>query len=95
VGANIRVILKERESVSCIENQSATGSRRSPDSLQAAIDLLEARRFDPAFAMPSGSVYGEALLKARDAVRLKKDLDIAPSGSEGVILGWYANEPRT
>ena len=80
--------------MSCIENQTATGRRINPDSLQAAIDLLEAQRFDPALAMPPGSFYGKALFKARDAVRLTKDLDRAPSGSEGVILGWYANEPE-
>jgi hypothetical protein len=80
--------------VSCIENQSATGNRRSPDSLQAASAQLKAQRSDPALAMPSGSVYDGALLKARDAVRLTRDLDEAPSGSEGVILGWYANEPE-
>ncbi len=44
--------------------------------------------------MPAGSVYGEALLKARDAVRLRTDLEVAPSGTEGVVLGWYANEPE-
>jgi hypothetical protein len=75
-----------------IESQTATGSR--PDSLQAAITQLKAQRSDPALAMPAGSVYGEALFKARDAVRLKTDLGEAPIGSEGVILGWYANEPE-
>jgi len=44
--------------------------------------------------MPSGSVCGGALLKARDAVRITRDLEAVPSGSEGVILGWYANEPE-
>ena len=80
--------------MSRIENQTATGSRRRSDSLQTALDQLRAQRSDPALAMPSGSVYGGALLKARDAVRLTKDLDRVPTGAEGVILGWYANEPE-
>jgi len=80
--------------VSRIENQSATGSRNHPDSLQAALYQLEAQRANPALAMTSGSVFDGALLKARDAVRLTIDLGHAPSGAEGVILGWYANEPE-
>jgi hypothetical protein len=44
--------------------------------------------------MPAGSARGEALLGARDAVRLNRDLEEAPSGSEGIVLGWYANEPE-
>lgn len=44
--------------------------------------------------MPPGSVSDGAILKARDAVRLRRDLGETPSGSEGVILGWYANEPE-
>jgi len=78
--------------VSRIENQTATCSR--PYSLQVALTWLKAQRSDPALAMPAGSAYGEALLKARDAVRLKTDSDVAPSGTEGVVLGWYANEPE-
>ncbi len=78
--------------MSHIESQTATGSR--PGSLQAALAQLKAQRSDPALAMPAGFVYGEALFRARDAVRLKRDLDAAPLGSEGVILGWYANEPE-
>lgn len=92
-GSRIHVLLKEG-SVFRIENQSATGSRNRSDSLQGALALLEAQKYDPALAMPSGSVYGGALLKARDAVRLRRDLDGKPGGSEGVILGWYANEPE-
>ena len=80
--------------MSRIENQAATGSCRRSESLQAALHQLREQRPNPALAMPSGSVYGGALLKARDAVRTTKDLDAAPSGSEGVILGWYANEPE-
>lgn len=75
------------------ENQAATGSRRS-ESLQAALHQLKAQRSDPALAMPSGPVYDGALLRARDVVRLTSDLGQAPTGSEGVILGWYANEPE-
>lgn len=33
-------------------------------------------------------------LRARDAVRLIDDADGAPRGAEGVVLGWYANEPE-
>ncbi|MGA9762871.1 MAG: hypothetical protein WBQ14_10640 [Gaiellaceae bacterium] len=80
--------------MSRIENQVADGSRRRSASLQAALDQLQAQRTNPALAMPPGSVYGSALLKARDAVRTTKDFDATPSGSEGVILGWYANEPE-
>jgi hypothetical protein len=80
--------------VSRIENQAADGSRRRSVSLKAALDQLKAQRSDPALAMPRGAVYDGALLKARDVVRTTKDLETAPSGSEGVILGWYANEPE-
>jgi hypothetical protein len=92
-GSHIRVILR-REIVSRVENQAATGSRRHSESLQAALRQLRAQMSDPALAMPTGSVCGGALLKARDAVRLTRDLESTPSGSEGVILGWYANEPE-
>jgi hypothetical protein len=77
-----------------IENQAATGSRRRSDSLQAALAQLKAQRSNPALAMPAGSVCDGALLKAHDAVRLTADLAGAHSGSEGVILGWYANQPE-
>jgi hypothetical protein len=77
-----------------MQNQAATGSRQTSDCLQAALAQLKAQRFNPTLAMPSGSVCDEALLRARDAVRLTRDLDGTPSGSEGVILGWYANEPE-
>ncbi len=80
--------------MSRIENQTATGSRSHSDSLQSTLTQLRAQRSDPALAMPPGSVCDGALLKARDAVRLKKDSNGAPSGAEGVILGWYANEPE-
>ena len=80
--------------MSRIENQAATGSCRRSESLQAALHQLREQRPNPALAMPSGSVYGGALLKARDAVRITRDLEAVPSGSEGVILGWYANEPE-
>jgi len=80
--------------VSRIEDQTATGSRKRYDSLQVALAQLKAQRSDPALAMPSGSVCSGTLLKARDAVRLTEDLEGAPNGAEGVILGWYANEPE-
>jgi hypothetical protein len=62
--------------------------------LQAALTELTAQNPDSALAAPSAPVRNEAILRARDSVRLTKDLDGAPSGSEGVILGWYANEPE-
>ena len=81
--------------MSRVENQAATGSRRrSSDSLQTALAQLKAQRSNPALAMPAGSVCDGALLKARDAVRLTRDFSQAPSGAEGIILGWYANEPE-
>jgi hypothetical protein len=80
--------------VSRIENQAANGNYRCSDSLQATLAQLKAQRANPALAMPPGSVYGGALLKTRDAVRITKDFDAVPSGAEGVILGWYANEPE-
>lgn len=76
-----------------MENQTTTRSRRSPNPLQVTLARLKAQRSNPALAMPPGSVFGGALLRVRDAVRLTKDLDGTPGGSEGVILGWYANEP--
>ena len=33
-------------------------------------------------------------LRAHDAVRLTRDLNGMPSGSEGVVVGWYANQPE-
>ncbi|MHB8060634.1 MAG: hypothetical protein ACYDHO_07375 [Gaiellaceae bacterium] len=78
--------------MSRIENKTAVRSR--PDSLQAALAQLKAQRSDPTLAMPAGFICGEALLRVRDTVRLRRDLDGAPSGSEGVILGWYTNEPE-
>ena len=80
--------------MSRIENQAATGNYRRSDSLQATLAQLKAQRANPTLAMPSRSVFGGALLKARDAVRITKDFDAVPSGAEGVILGWYANEPE-
>lgn len=80
--------------MSHIENQTATGSRSNFDCLQAALAQPTARKSGAALAMPVAPVYDGAILKARDAVRLTKDLAGTPSGSEGVILGWYANEPE-
>lgn len=80
--------------MSRIESQPVTGSRSKPDCLQAALAQLTARKSDSALATPSVPVYSGANLKARDAVRLTKDLDGTPSGSEGVILGWYTNDPE-
>ena len=80
--------------MSRVENQAATGNRRRSDSLQAALAQLRAQRSNPALAMPAGSVCDGAILKARDAVRLTRDFSHAPSGTEGIILGWYANEPE-
>lgn len=70
-----------------------TGSRRTPNPLQVTLARLRAQRSDPALAMPPGSVHDGVLLKVRDAVRLREDLNGTPGGSEGVILGWYSNEP--
>ncbi len=72
--------------------QTATGSRRALDPLQVTLARLKEQRANPTFAMPPGSVLAGALLKVRDAVRLTRDMDGAPGGSEGVVLGWYANE---
>jgi hypothetical protein len=80
--------------VSHFENQPAVGSRSRSESLQAAVAQLKSQRSGPALVTPSGPVYEGALLKARDTVRLTIDMDGAPGGSEGVILGWYANEPE-
>jgi len=80
--------------VSRVENKAATGSRCRSDSLQAALVQLRTQRSNPALAMPAGSVYDGAILKARDAVRLTRDSSQASSGAEGIILGWYANEPE-
>jgi hypothetical protein len=77
-----------------IENQAASGSRSNFDCRQAALAQLTAQKSDLALAMPWAPVFSGAILKARDAVRLKKDLEGTPIGSEGVILGWYANEPE-
>jgi hypothetical protein len=79
--------------LSYVENQTVTGSRSTFDCLQAILAKLTARESEPALATPSAPVDSGANLKARDAVRLTKDLDGAPSGSEGVILGWYTNYP--
>ena len=77
-----------------IESQTATGSRSTPDHLQAVLALLTAQKSDSALAIPLASAYSETILRARDAVRLTKDSDGMSGGSEGVILGWYANEPE-
>ncbi len=76
------------------ENQTETCSRSSSDCFQAALTELTAHRRDLALAAPPAPVCDEATLRARDSVRLTKDLAGAPSGAEGVILGWYANEPE-
>lgn len=80
--------------MSHFENQPAVGSRSRSESLQAALAQLKSQRSGPALVAPSGPVCEGALLKARDTVRLTIGLDGAPGGSEGVILGWYANEPE-
>jgi hypothetical protein len=36
---------------------------------------------------------GKEGLKAHDIVRLTRELNGVPSGSEGVVLGWYTNQP--
>jgi hypothetical protein len=90
-----------------MEIQTATGNRRALDPLQVTLARLREQRADPTLVMPPGSVLAGALLKARDAavlagallkardaVRLTRDMDKTPGGSEGVVLGWYANEPE-
>ena len=42
--------------------------------------------------MQSASVHDA--LKAHDVVRLTDELNGTPSGSEGIVLGWYANQPE-
>ena len=77
-----------------MEIQIATSNRRALDPLQVTLARLREQRADPTLVMPPGSVLAGALLKARDAVRLTRDMDKTPGGSEGVVLGWYANEPE-
>ena len=77
-----------------IENQAATGSRNYSDCLQAAFAQLTAQLTGSTLVTPLAPAYSGAILKARDSVRLTKDLAGASSGTEGVILGWYANEPE-
>lgn len=77
-----------------MENQTATGGRRTSEPLQSALAQLRAQRSNPALAMPAGSVHDGALLKARDAVRLKRCPGAERGESEGVVLGWYSNEPE-
>jgi hypothetical protein len=78
--------------LSYVESQTVTGSRSNFDCLQAAFAQLKALKSDSALATPSAPVYSGADFQARDAVRLTKDFDGTPSGSEGVILGWYSND---
>ncbi len=78
--------------MSYVENQTVTGSRSNFDCLQAVLDELTALKYDSAPATPSAPTYSGAHFKARDAVRLTKDFNGRPSGSEGVILGWYSND---
>ncbi len=76
-----------------MENQTATGGRQTSEPLQSALAQLRAQRSNPALAMPPGSVHDGALLKARDAVRVKRG-PAERGESEGVVLGWYSNQPE-
>lgn len=80
--------------MSYVESQTATGRSSNHESLRAALAQLTARKSDSVLATPSVLVYSGENLKARDVVRLTKDLGGSPSGSEGVILGRYTNDPE-
>ena len=44
--------------------------------------------------MPIQPAFVRDALKAHDVVRLTGELNGTPSGTEGIVLGWYANQPE-
>jgi hypothetical protein len=65
-------------------------TRGTPTPVEQIHRALTQPLLNPVF--PLGSSKADEL-KVHDTVRLTRDLDGVPSDSEGIIVGWYTNQP--